>query len=150
MERETENPFAAVIRIMRGNMPQGVFAERLGIKQAKYSHYENHRREPSLDELCRIARALDTTPNVLLGFEPPPLRDSASPRETNIHDINGSFNIVGDGNTLVAPPRHHHQPKGKTRRNAGVLEVPAPEEAEEARSPAVEVDKQRKARRNEA
>ena len=61
-----------VIRIMRGETPQGVFAERLGIKQAKYSHYENHRREPSLDELCRIARALDTTPNVLLGFEPPP------------------------------------------------------------------------------
>lgn len=76
MERETENPFAAVIRIMRGGTPQGVFAERLGIKQAKYSHYENHRREPSLDELCRIARALDTTPNVLLGFEPPP---SATP-----------------------------------------------------------------------
>ena len=76
MERETENPFAAVIRIMRGETPQGVFAERLGIKQAKYSHYENHRREPSLDELCRIARALDTTPNVLLGFEPPP---SAAP-----------------------------------------------------------------------
>jgi transcriptional regulator with XRE-family HTH domain len=104
MERETENPFAAVIRIMRGNTPQGVFAERLGIKQAKYSHYENHRREPSLDELCRIARALDTTPNVLLGFEPPPLRASASPRETN---INGNFNIVGDGNNLnvkVPPP----------------------------------------------
>ena len=73
MERETENPFAAVLRIMRGETPQGVFAERLGLKQAKYSHYENHRREPSLDELCRIARALDTTPNVLLGFEPPPI-----------------------------------------------------------------------------
>ena len=76
MERETENPFAAVIRIMRGGTPQGVFAERLGIKQAKYSHYENHRRDPSLDELCRIAKALHTTPNVLLGFEPPP---SAAP-----------------------------------------------------------------------
>ena len=77
MERETENPFAAVIRIMRGNTPQGIFAERLGLKQAKYSHYENHRREPSLDELCRIARALDTTPNVLLGFEPPPTSAAA-------------------------------------------------------------------------
>lgn len=44
----------------------------LGIKQAKYSHYENRRREPSLDELCRIARALNTTPNVLLGFDDMP------------------------------------------------------------------------------
>lgn len=69
MERETDNPFAAVMRMMRGETPQGVFAERLGIKQAVYSHYENRRREPSLDELCRIARTLDTTPNVLLGFE---------------------------------------------------------------------------------
>ena len=86
MERETENPFAAVLRIMRGETPQGVFAERLGLKQAKYSHYENRRREPSLDELCRIARTLDTTPNVLLGFEPPPLRDSASLREIKTGD----------------------------------------------------------------
>lgn len=69
MEKESENPFAAIIRLIRGETPQGVFAEKLGIKQAKYSHYENKRREPSLDELCRIARALNTTPNVLLGFE---------------------------------------------------------------------------------
>ena len=102
MERETENPFAAVIRIMRGGTPQGVFAERLGIKQAKYSHYENHRREPSLDELCRIARALDTTPNVLLGFEPPP---SATP-SIKTGDIKGNSApvVLGSHNTVVPPP----------------------------------------------
>ena len=72
MVQESENPFAAVLRIIRGNTPQGVFAERLGLKQAKYSHYENKRREPNLDELCKIAKSLNTTPNVLLGFEPPP------------------------------------------------------------------------------
>ena len=98
MERETENPFAAVIRIMRGGTPQGVFAERLGIKQAKYSHYENHRREPSLDELCRIARALDTTPNVLLGFEPPP---SAIPREPSIRTGNNSPVAIGNNITQI-------------------------------------------------
>ena len=70
MDREIENPFAAILRTMRGNTPQGVFADKLGLKQAKYSHYENKRREPSLDELCRIARALNTTPDVLLGFAP--------------------------------------------------------------------------------
>lgn len=72
MEKTSENPFAAVIRQLRANTPQGVFADMLGIKQAKYSHYENRRREPSLDELCRIARALNTTPNVLLGFDDTP------------------------------------------------------------------------------
>ncbi len=102
MERETENPFAAVIRIMRGETPQGVFAERLGIKQAKYSHYENHRREPSLDELCRIARALDTTPNVLLGFEPPPT--TAPSIRTGDIKGNSAPVVVGSHNTVVAPP----------------------------------------------
>lgn len=112
MARETDNPIAAVLRILRGNTPQGVFASRLGIKQAVYSHYENKRREPSLDEVCRIARALGTTPNVLLGFEAPPLRDSAPPRETKIRTgdnstvvsggVNGSGNIVGS--TFNYPP----------------------------------------------
>lgn len=113
MARETDNPIAAVLRILRGNTPQGVFASRLGIKQAVYSHYENKRREPSLDEVCRIARALGTTPNVLLGFEAPPLRDSAPPRETKIRTgdnstvvsggVNGSGNIVGS--TFNYPPQ---------------------------------------------
>ena len=93
MDREIENPFAAVMRIMRGKTPQGVFANRLGLKQAKYSHYENKRREPSLDELCRIARALDTTPNVLLGFEPPP---SAAPTITT-----GNNSPVAIGNNIT-------------------------------------------------
>ena len=86
MEQESENPFAAVLRIIRGSTPQGVFAERLGLKQAKYSHYENKRREPSLDELRKIARLLETTPNVLLGFEPPPHRASTLPREIKTGD----------------------------------------------------------------
>lgn len=106
MARETDNPIAAVLRILRGNTPQGVFASRLGIKQAVYSHYENKRREPSLDEVCRIARALGTTPNVLLGFESPPLRDSATPRETKIRtgDIKGNGNVVGS-NINYTPPQ---------------------------------------------
>ena len=120
MERETENPFAAVIRIMRGGTPQGVFAERLGIKQAKYSHYENHRREPSLDELCRIARALNTTPNVLLGFEPPPLCGSAALRESN--NISASDNAqvaIGNNNTQInfkSPPPKSSSSSTKTKK----------------------------------
>ena len=101
MALKTENPFAATLRIMRGNTPQGVFAQQLGLKQAIYSHYENRRREPTLDVLIKIARALGTTPNVLLGFESPP--QSAAPG-IKVGDIKGSNNIIGDGNTVVAPP----------------------------------------------
>ena len=107
-----------MLRILRGNTPQGVFAAQLGLKQAIYSHYENKRREPSLDEVCRIARVLGTTPNVLLGFEAPPLRDSAPPRETKIRTgdnspvvvggVNGSGNIVGS-TINVTPPKSTSQ-----------------------------------------
>lgn len=75
----------------------------LGIKQAKYSHYENRRREPSLDDLCKIARALGTTPNVLLGFEPPPapLRASAPPREINA-GANSPVAVVNGNNNKIS------------------------------------------------
>ena len=52
---------------LRGNEAQGVFAARLGLKQAVYCHYEKGRREPSLDQLVHIAQVLGTTPNDLLG-----------------------------------------------------------------------------------
>lgn len=115
MDRETENPFAAVIRIMRGETPQGVFAEKLGLKQAKYSHYENRRREPSLDELCRIARALDTTPNVLLGFESPPI---SAAHNIKTGDIKGNSApiVVGSNNTVIAPPSSSSSTKRKGRK----------------------------------
>ena len=100
MEKESENPFAAIIRLIRGDTPQGVFADKLGIKQAKYSHYENKRREPSLDELCRIAKALKTTPNVLLGFESPD--EIPTPPNKIIANNNSPVAIVnGNGNSIT-------------------------------------------------
>ena len=83
----------------------------LGIKQAKYSHYENQRREPSLDELCRIARALHTTPNVLLGFEP--LRVSAPPREIITGNSIANVTITGDNNKIS---QTINQPKKKAKK----------------------------------
>ena len=94
MDREIENPFAAILRTMRGNTPQGVFADKLGLKQAKYSHYENKRREPSLDELCRIARALNTTPDVLLGFAPIPQSKIIAGDNSVVAIVTGSGNRI--------------------------------------------------------
>ena len=98
MAREIENPFAAQLRIRRGNTPQGVFAEQLGLKQAVYSHYENRRREPTLDELCRIARVLNVTPNDLLGFS------AASSSGDVTHGTNSPIIKVNGNNNNIAPP----------------------------------------------
>ena len=63
---------AEKLKELRGEEAQGVFAARLGLKQAVYCHYEKGRREPSLDQLAHIAMALQTTTDALLGIDRPP------------------------------------------------------------------------------
>lgn len=43
-------------------------ARRAGLSERRYGNYVSGRREPDLATLVRIARVLETTPNVLLGF----------------------------------------------------------------------------------
>lgn len=80
-------------------------AEAIGCTVAAWSQWESGKREPKFELLLDICLMLNTTPNVLLGFEAPPLRDSAPPRETKIRtgDIKGNGNIVGS-NITVSPP----------------------------------------------
>jgi transcriptional regulator with XRE-family HTH domain len=42
-------------------------ARRTGLEERRYAHYASGRREPDLATLVRIAAALGTTPNWLLG-----------------------------------------------------------------------------------
>lgn len=102
------NRFAETLKTLRtsARLNQVALAQMLGCTQVTVSLYESGRREPDLDDLMTIAEKLNTTPNVLLGFEAPPLRDSAPPRETKIRtgDINGSGNIVGS-TINVTPPQ---------------------------------------------
>ena len=44
-------------------------ARRAGLSERRYGNYVSGRREPDLVTLVRIARVLETTPNVLLGFD---------------------------------------------------------------------------------
>ena len=44
-------------------------ARIVGISERRYGHYAKGDREPNLELLVRIARALKTTPDHLLGFE---------------------------------------------------------------------------------
>lgn len=45
-------------------------AERLGLSQQRYFNYVSDQTEPDFETLLRICRALDTTPNAVLGTEP--------------------------------------------------------------------------------
>ena len=93
------------LRGLRGTENQTAFAARFGLKQAIYSHYETGRKRPSLEVLVDMAIKLGTTTDYLLGLSDKPyLRASAPPRETNIHN-NSAPVVVGDGNTVIAPPR---------------------------------------------
>lgn len=44
-------------------------ARRSGLSERRYAHYVSGIREPDLATLVRIARALQTTPNALLGVD---------------------------------------------------------------------------------
>lgn len=110
------NRFADKLKALRkdAGLNQIALAQILGVTQVTVSLYESGRREPDLDDLMTIAERLNTTPNDLLGFTPPTLRDSAPPRETKIRTgdnspvviggVNGNGNIVGS-NINYAPPQ---------------------------------------------
>lgn len=44
-------------------------ARRVGVSERRYGHYVAGRNEPDLTTLLRIAGALQTSPNALLGFD---------------------------------------------------------------------------------
>ena len=98
------NRFSERLRAERAKAGLGqiAFAKILGIAQPTLAKYEMCKREPDLDGLMTIAEKLNTTPNDLLGFEPPP---TSSPT-IRTGDIKGNSApvVVGSHNTVVAPP----------------------------------------------
>lgn len=96
--------FCGALKAFRAKAGKGqiAFAKELGLSQPVYARYEKGDREPTLNELIRIAQILHTTPNVLLGFEPPPLRASAPPRETSsVSASNNAQVAIGSYNTII-------------------------------------------------
>jgi transcriptional regulator with XRE-family HTH domain len=49
-------------------LSHAAIARRIGVSERRYAHYVNGRNEPDLATLVRIAKALQTSPNELLGF----------------------------------------------------------------------------------
>lgn len=58
-------------------------ARRSGLDERRFGHYVSGRREPDLATLVRIAEALGTTPNWLLGV---PSADAADPQTIGLID----------------------------------------------------------------
>jgi transcriptional regulator with XRE-family HTH domain len=49
-------------------LSHAAIARRIGMSERRYAHYVTGRNEPDLATLVRIAKALQTSPNELLGF----------------------------------------------------------------------------------
>lgn len=93
-------------------------AERLGLSQQRYHNYVSDQTEPDYETLLRICRALDTTPNAVLGTEPP----RAEPDEAEVLRAR----IVATANTMAAATlritaavvdvlAREHEPEGARR-----------------------------------
>lgn len=68
-------------------------ARRSGLSEGRYSHYVNGIREPDLATLVRIAEALQTTPNELLGIG---VKHKPSPRALLADRLNSAAQGLGD------------------------------------------------------
>jgi transcriptional regulator with XRE-family HTH domain len=55
-------------RARRLGLSDAEVARRAGLAERRYGNYVTERREPDLETLGRICRALGTTPDALLGF----------------------------------------------------------------------------------
>lgn len=88
---------------LRGDEAQGVFAARLGLKQAVYCHYEKGRREPSLDTLIHMALVLHKTTDYLLGIS-----DEPSPTPPNVRAGSNAQIAIGNNirQTVNLPSKH--------------------------------------------
>ena len=68
-------------------------ARRVGVSERRYGHYVAGRNEPDLATLLRIAGVLQTSPNVLLGFDTEPEK---SERRVLIDRLNAAAQAMDD------------------------------------------------------
>lgn len=62
----------------RKGVSDAAMARHIGLDERRYAHYAAGRRKPDLETFLRIAIALETTPNDLLGIEETFLEDRAA------------------------------------------------------------------------
>lgn len=102
-------PFAQRLRARARHLglSDAEVARRAGLGQPRYSNYSNGVREPALDILVSIARALETTPDRLLGVAAE--LDATPPGKSRSADqprLNGDLQDLHDLVALLPPDRH--------------------------------------------
>ena len=70
-------------------------ARRANLSERRYGNYVSGRREPDLATLVRIAQVLETTPNMLLGFDTAPSADTLRSK------INSAVSALDEGDKEV-------------------------------------------------
>lgn len=100
---ETLGPRIRAARKAKG-LTATVCAKLVNVSQPAWNMWEVGKRLPKIELLVAICDLLDTTPNALLGFEPPPLRDSAPPREITTGD-NAQVAIGNNITQTISSPK---------------------------------------------
>jgi len=97
--------FAANLRARAAalNLSNAEAARRAGLNERRYFHYVSGAREPDLATLVKIAKALGTTPDALLGVkrEPEELGEP-TPRSRLIDRMVSAVNNLGDYEMEIA------------------------------------------------
>lgn len=72
MNNKNSNRIGAYIKLLREKklLNQRELGEMVNVTQPAIADIESGRRRPSLPLLIKIAEALDSTPNIILGVEP--------------------------------------------------------------------------------
>ena len=123
VEKARRNRFAQNLKAQRAKagLNQLALAKLLGIAQPAVARYETGIREPDLDDLMTIAEKLNTTPNDLLGFGFPAATAKPAPlREIKAGAIKTGDNspvVLGDGNTVVSPPKSTSTSRSTARKS---------------------------------
>jgi transcriptional regulator with XRE-family HTH domain len=74
-------------------LSHAAIARRIGVSERRYAHYVTGRNEPDLATLVRIAKALQTSPNDLLGFA----AETNGSRQALLRDrLNAAANAMDD------------------------------------------------------
>lgn len=97
--------FAANLRARAAalNLSNAEAARRAGLNERRYFHYVSGAREPDLATLVKIAKALGTTPDALLGVKREP-EDLSEPtaRSQLIDRMVSAVNNLGDYELEIA------------------------------------------------
>ena len=80
----------------KSGMSQQQLADVIGISQQSVNKYENHKVEPDIDTLIRIADCFGVTVDQLIGRIAPPEYESSTEIQSDKQDFIKSFDLLDE------------------------------------------------------